>query len=94
MEKTQSNATTASGLTPRQRIAHIVKWLKGYAKSAKIDTFVVGISGGIDSSVVSAYPTTQDLEQSQFNAGYLVDGTLPRKRHTHEHGFDVGVLCI
>lgn len=54
MEKTQSNATTASGLTPRQRIAHIVKWLKGYAKSAKIDTFVVGISGGIDSSVVSA----------------------------------------
>jgi NAD+ synthase len=54
MEKTQSNATTASGLTSRQRIAHIVKWLKGYAKSAKIDTFVVGISGGIDSSVVSA----------------------------------------
>jgi len=28
--------------------------LKDYARSAKIDTFVVGISGGIDSSVVSA----------------------------------------
>lgn len=29
-------------------------WLRSYARSAKIDTFVVGISGGIDSSVVSA----------------------------------------
>lgn len=41
-------------VTPKQRINHIVKWLKTYAKSAKISTFVVGISGGIDSSVVSA----------------------------------------
>ena len=54
MEKTKSNASAAGGLTPKQRINHIVKWLKGYARSAKIDTFVVGISGGIDSSVVSA----------------------------------------
>jgi len=41
-------------MTPKQRINHIVKWLKAYAKSANISTFVVGISGGIDSSVVSA----------------------------------------
>lgn len=41
-------------MTSKQRITHIVKWLKQYAKSAKISTFVVGISGGIDSSVVSA----------------------------------------
>ena len=41
-------------MTAKQRINHIVKWLKAYAKSAKISTFVVGISGGIDSSVVSA----------------------------------------
>ena len=54
MEKTKSNAAASGGLTPKQRINHIVKWLKGYARSAKIDTFVVGISGGIDSSVVSA----------------------------------------
>jgi len=40
-------------MTPRQRIRHIVKWIKAYARSAKIDTLVVGISGGIDSSVVS-----------------------------------------
>lgn len=54
MEKAKVNATAVTGLTPRQRISHIVKWLKQYARSAKISTFVVGISGGIDSSVVSA----------------------------------------
>lgn len=54
MEKTQRDASTKTGLTPRQRISHITKWLKQYARSAKISTFVVGISGGIDSSVVSA----------------------------------------
>jgi len=41
-------------MIPKQQITHIVKWLKAYARSAKISTFVVGISGGIDSSVVSA----------------------------------------
>ena len=54
MEKTKVNASANSILTSRQRISHIVKWLKQYARSAKISTFVVGISGGIDSSVVSA----------------------------------------
>jgi NAD+ synthase len=51
----QEHATTKSSqMTHKQRINHIVRWLKTYARSAKISTFVVGISGGIDSSVVSA----------------------------------------
>ena len=41
-------------MTPRQTIKHITRWIKTYARSAKINTLVVGISGGIDSSVVSA----------------------------------------
>jgi NAD+ synthase len=41
-------------MTPKQRIKHITKWIKNYAKTANVDTLVVGISGGIDSSVVSA----------------------------------------
>ena len=40
-------------MTHKQRIKHIVKWIKDYARGAKINTLVVGISGGIDSSVVS-----------------------------------------
>lgn len=53
MEQAKTNVAK-DGMTPKQRINHIVKWLKQYARSAKISTFVVGISGGIDSSVVSA----------------------------------------
>lgn len=54
MEEVKTNAASRNGMTSRKRINHIVKWLKQYARSAKISTFVVGISGGIDSSVVSA----------------------------------------
>ena len=32
---------------------HIVNWLKAYATTAKVNGFVVGISGGIDSAVTS-----------------------------------------
>lgn len=32
---------------------HIVNWLKTYAEKAKVNGFVVGISGGIDSAVTS-----------------------------------------
>ena len=35
-------------------IDHIVNWLEMYAKNANVEGFVVGISGGIDSAVVSA----------------------------------------
>jgi NAD+ synthase len=41
-------------MTPRQHIKHISKWIRDYARKAGVDTLVVGISGGIDSSVVSA----------------------------------------
>ena len=41
-------------MTPKQTIKHISKWIKSYATKPKISTLVVGISGGIDSSVVSA----------------------------------------
>ncbi len=35
-------------------ISHIVQWLKDYAAEAGMKGFVVGISGGVDSAVVSA----------------------------------------
>lgn len=34
-------------------VNHIVSWLKDYATKAKVNGFVVGISGGIDSAVTS-----------------------------------------
>lgn len=33
---------------------HIIDWLKNYAVNAKMDGFVVGVSGGIDSAVTSS----------------------------------------
>ena len=41
-------------MTPKQTINIITKWIKSYATKNKISSLVVGISGGIDSSVVSA----------------------------------------
>jgi NAD+ synthase len=32
---------------------HIVRWLKTYAENAKVNGFVIGISGGVDSAVTS-----------------------------------------
>lgn len=40
-------------MTPKQQIKHITRWIKSYATTHKIQTLVVGISGGIDSAVVS-----------------------------------------
>ena len=76
-------------MTPKQRINHITKWIKQYAKTNKISTLVVGISGGIDSSVVSTLcastglktivvqmPIRQDKKldnRSSMQASYLLD---------------------
>lgn len=35
-------------------VNHIVSWLKDYATKAKVQGFVIGVSGGIDSAVTSA----------------------------------------
>ena len=40
-------------MTPKQRVKRIVKWIKDYVKKNRISTLVVGVSGGIDSAVVS-----------------------------------------
>ena len=40
-------------MKPQKRIEKITKWISAYAKKYDINALVVGISGGIDSSVVS-----------------------------------------
>jgi len=41
---------------------HIVNWLKNYAADARLNGFVVGISGGIDSAVTSTLCAKTDLK--------------------------------
>ena len=83
MEQTKVNAATKSGLTPKQRINHIVKWLKSYARSAKISTFVVGISGGIDSSVVSTLCAKTGLKTIVVQMPIRQNKTLNNRSSLH-----------
>ena len=41
---------------------HIINWLKNYAETAKMNGFVIGISGGIDSAVVSTLAAKTGLK--------------------------------
>ena len=43
-------------------VDHIVNWLKDYAVNAKMEGFVIGVSGGIDSAVTSALCARTGLE--------------------------------
>ena len=43
-------------------IRHIADWLKNYAAAAHAKGFVVGVSGGIDSAVVSAIAARTGLK--------------------------------
>ena len=45
--------TKKSTLQVEKVNAHIVNWLKTYAENAKVNGFVIGISGGVDSAVTS-----------------------------------------
>ena len=42
--------------------SHIVNWLKTYAVNAKVNGFVIGISGGVDSAVTSTLCAQTGLE--------------------------------
>lgn len=46
----------------KEVIDHIVNWLKDYASNAKVNGFVVGVSGGIDSAVVSVLAAKTGLQ--------------------------------
>jgi len=45
--------TKKSNIEVEKVNSHIVSWLKAYAEKAKVNGFVVGISGGVDSAVTS-----------------------------------------
>jgi NAD+ synthase len=88
-------------MNTQQRIEHITAWIKGYADTHGIRHLVVGISGGIDSSVVSALCARTGLDThvlslpihqrpslhdlSQRHGGWLVD----RFDNVHMHTVDL-----
>lgn len=68
-------------MTPKKQIAHIVKWIKSYATRNKINTLVVGVSGGIDSAVVSTLCARTGL--------YVIAVSMPIRQSAHTHDLSV-----
>ena len=68
-------------MTPKQRINYITKWIKSYATKNKIDTLVVGVSGGIDSAVVSTLCAHTGL--------YTIAVSMPIRQSEHTHDLSV-----
>ena len=65
----------------KQQINHIVKWIRSYATKNKIDTLVVGVSGGIDSAVVSTLCARTGL--------YVIAVSMPIRQSEHTHDLSV-----
>lgn len=65
-------------MTPKQRINYITKWIKAYATKNKIKTLVVGVSGGIDSAVVSTLCAQTGIDT------YAVCMPIKQSKHTHK----------
>jgi NAD+ synthase len=57
-------------------VDHIVTWLKEYALNARMDGFVIGISGGIDSAVTSSLCAKTGLK--------VIGVNLPIRQSSHE----------
>lgn len=71
-------------MTPKNQIKHITAWVKKYARDNRIKTLVVGISGGIDSSVVSTICALTGLPTQVYSM------PIHQSRHTQhlseQHG--------
>jgi len=63
--------------------AQITKWIKDYAKKAKVTTLVVGISGGIDSSVVSALCARTGIKTIVVQMPIRQDKKLDKRSSLH-----------
>lgn len=69
-------------MTPRQRITRITAWIQKYAKQSRAQCLVVGISGGIDSSVVSTLCARTGLPTR------VMIMPIRQSQHTHQLSLD------
>lgn len=69
-------------MPPKKLITHITKWIKSYADHAGINTLVIGVSGGIDSAVVSALSANTGLKT------IVVTMPIRQKENLHQLSLD------
>ena len=56
---------------------YIVTWLKNYATQAKVNGFVVGISGGVDSAVTSTLCAQTTQGAMQWTMQTTINTSIP-----------------
>ena len=59
-------------------VDYIVKWLKDYAENSKMNGFVIGVSGGIDSAVSSML-----CAKTCFGAQHRTDSRINTTAYTN-----------
>lgn len=69
-------------MTPTERIDRISNWIKDYAGKHKIESLVVGVSGGIDSAVVSTLCALTGIQT------YVLSMPIRQKDDQHDRSVD------
>lgn len=70
-------------MAPKKRINYIVRWIKDYARQHGIEHLVVGVSGGIDSAVVSTLCAQTGLDVSVLSMPIRQSDTTQRLSQLH-----------
>ena len=68
-------------MNTKTRIKKITAWIKNYCTKNKLDTLVIGVSGGIDSAVVSTLCAQTGLP--------VIVATLPIKQRRDQHSLSL-----
>jgi NAD+ synthase len=84
VENFEKHASPGDPMNTKQRINHITRWIKSYAAKNRIRTLVVGISGGIDSAVVSTLCAKTGLPTT------AVSMPIHQSKHTHSLSMEQG----
>jgi NAD+ synthase len=84
VENFEKHAAPGDHMNTKQRINHITRWIKSYAAKNRIRTLVVGISGGIDSAVVSTLCAKTGLPTT------AVSMPIHQSKHTHSLSIEQG----
>ena len=75
-------------MTPTERIERISSWIKDYAEKHNIESLVVGVSGGIDSAVVSTLCASTGIQT------YVLSMPIRQKQEQHDLSVDHCIKLI
>ena len=75
-------------MTSLERINYISSWIKDYAEKHNIESLVVGVSGGIDSAVVSTLCALTGIQT------YVLSMPIRQRQDQHDRSIDHCIKLI